>query len=230
MIDDSMGQWLDELGEVAAPGFAQRVADAWLDERGPGDADRDEEGEVEDAEHAEARGAVERSFADRLATTVAVVSALAAAAGILLFLSVPWGPVADGPVVSEDARAQRGGASVDPEATQTRETDPATGRGERPGDDGDDALDRLRAQTLQMLRTRCGHCHEGTHADAVPDALAVFDVTHSGWWQGLDARQLGVLSTRLEGQDTATADDRRVVAAFVESELAHRGTAIETPR
>ena len=61
-------------------------------------------------------------------------------------------------------------------------------------------------------------------------ALAVFDVTHSGWWQGLDDRQLGVLRTRLEGQDIATADDRQVVSAFVETELAHRGTAIETPR
>lgn len=68
-----------------------------------------------------------------------------------------------------------------------------------------------REAMLNILLRRCGECHQGSRASAVPEALAVFDLDLPDWPRRFDAQRFQVALQRL-GDDPAS--DRAAFIAF----------------
>jgi hypothetical protein len=79
------------------------------------------------------------------------------------------------------------------------------------------SADSLHAAVHDVLAQRCGECHEGSRASAVPEALAVFDLDRSDWPTRFDSqRRFEVALQRLSG---APAADKALLLAFRDTRL-----------
>jgi hypothetical protein len=78
-----------------------------------------------------------------------------------------------------------------------------------------------RERARYVLETHCGQCHREDSPDALAKALSVYNLNVVDFAASMNETQLKDMQARIEGMDTRP-DERRAVAAFVESELAHR--------
>jgi hypothetical protein len=73
-------------------------------------------------------------------------------------------------------------------------------------------------EVAELVKPRCGSCHQASLPTASARAVAVFDLDRRDWAAGLNARQLraflGRLGSKLDGAATAR------VRAFVDARLA----------
>lgn len=92
-------------------------------------------------------------------------------------------------------------------------------------------------QARTVVARACGECHTAGLSTAVPEALAVFDVSRPGWAATMTEAQLQGLSWRLAEPMVPTRDrvearplsvpvsERRLVETFVSEELRRRKAA-----
>ena len=99
--------------------------------------------------------------------------------------------------------------------------------------EGDLAKD-LAQDARQILDVHCGTCHREDSPDALPGALAVFNLNHDDWYAGLPEARLENAAGRIRGlvgQDPAaarafggpvTSTEEARFRRFVDAELARR--------
>jgi hypothetical protein len=80
----------------------------------------------------------------------------------------------------------------------------------------------LKEETRDLAKPECGSCHQSSLETAKPGAIAVFDLDAEDWASRMNADRLYEFLVRIDGDlDEST---RPRVRAFLESELARRGT------
>ena len=90
---------------------------------------------------------------------------------------------------------------------------PATARSEETAP----TLANLRESARKVVARHCGECHVKGAAAAVPNALAIFDLTEANWSAHLSSRQLSSAKRRL--LKSADGAEQKTFDAFIAAEL-----------
>jgi len=128
-----------------------------------------------------------------------------AVAAVVAALACGW---SRGSAPAAETRAQRTPAA--PAAPAPAVATPGTARD----------LAALRVSAHGVLVARCVPCHLGSDAGAKPPALEVFDLDQPDWWRRPPGPRLRKMIGRLA---SAPAEQRELVSAFIDAELADRG-------
>lgn len=198
----ALAAWADQ--DDPPDGFADRVVVSLLAER-LGHA-----GDGEGASAAEAAAVRSRATIGegRVVRLVGFVTAIAAAAGVMLMVRVL-------PRASEVERER--------ESARVAEAAPALsplGQAPAPmGLEGEvvDPVQVLGEDAGRVLAQHCSPCHDSDDPEANPASLQVFDLRDAEWWHAMSEEQLEGVRQRMPQGAEATDDERRRVNAFVDA-------------
>lgn len=78
----------------------------------------------------------------------------------------------------------------------------------------------LQDRTREIVRPHCGSCHTTSSPQAVPDALAVYDLERQDWGGSMKRDQLGTFHRSILRKLPEAAEERAAIDAYVADLLA----------
>src|SRR5262245_10175848 len=108
-----------------------------------------------------------------------------------------------GPGMDEDTAQQ-----VDAAVTATAQAVPAAAAAIADAAPAVESQASLADRTREILRPRCGSCHTTSSPQAIPKALAVYDLDRPDWGATLSRARIASFEKRIAGR-TDLADDER---------------------